>query len=354
MKRPLAALAVPAVLACALAASSPEEALSQQENQSGFEREVITRGLNQPWDLDFFPNGDALVSERDSGDLLRVERSGEVRKIQSLPANGQGEGGLLGVALSPYFKENRLVYAYYSTPQDNRVARFRIGERPRPIFTGIPVSSRHDGGRIEFHPSGSKLFVATGDANRENAAQNRNSLAGKILRLNPDGSVPGNNPFDNAVFSLGHRNVQGLSWDGKGRLYASELGATRYDEINRILRGENYGWPEVEGRGGEPRYEDPLTVFRPANASPSGIAFGKGSGSAAVAGWNGDLFMAALRGERLWRMERDGNGNITDRHQILKGVYGRLRHVEQAPDGSLWLLTANGGDADRVVRISSR
>jgi glucose/arabinose dehydrogenase len=205
--------------------------------------------LEVPWSFAFLPGGDALVTERDSGKLLRVSPSGEVEEIQTLPESGSGEGGLLGVAVSPDYEDDSYIYAYYTTEADNRVVRFRMGETPEPILTGIPVNTYHDGGRIKFGPDG-MLYVSTGDAGDAENSQDRNSLGGKILRIEPDGSIPPDNPFpDSPVYSYGHRNVEGLAWDARGRLYASEFGQNTWDEVNRIEAGENYGWPAVEGRG---------------------------------------------------------------------------------------------------------
>ena len=177
--------------------------------------------------------------------------SGDVREIQTLPEGGSGEGGLLGLAVSPDYEDDRYIYAYYTTGGDNRVVRFRMGETPEPILTGIPFNTYHDGGRIKFGPDG-MLYVSTGDAGDSENSQDRSSLGGKILRIEPDGSIPPDNPFPgNPVYSYGHRNVEGLAWDSEGRLYASEFGASTWDEVNRIEAGENYGWPAVEGRGGE-------------------------------------------------------------------------------------------------------
>lgn len=320
---------------------------------------VIARDLEAPWGLDFLPNGDALVTERDSGRLLRIDASGKAAEVRILPSDGAGEGGLLGVALSPNYEEDNLVYAYYSTARDNRIVRFHLdqpGEEPEPVLIGIPVSSIHNGGRIAFGPDG-MLYAGTGDAGDAANAQDRGSLGGKILRLTPDGEVPEDNPLpENPIYSYGHRNVQGLAWDGDGQLYASEFGQDRFDEVNRIEPGENYGWPEVEGEGGEPEYVDPISTFTTAEASPSGIAILK---NGAILRWNGDLFMAALRGERLWRLELGPDGTVKGREQLLRGEAGRLRHVAQAPDGSLWILTSNRdgrgspseGD-DRILRLA--
>ncbi|HKH10171.1 MAG TPA: PQQ-dependent sugar dehydrogenase, partial [Rubrobacter sp.] len=301
--------------------------------------------------------GDALVTERDSGRLLRVGRSGEAREVQTLPEGGVGEGGLLGVAVSPEYEEDRYVYAYTTTASDNRVVRFRLGGRPEAILTGIPVNSYHDGGRISFGPDG-MLYVTTGDAGNPANSQDRGSLGGKILRVAPDGSVPGDNLFPNSpVYSLGHRNVQGLAWDEGGQLFASEFGQDTWDEVNRIEAGENYGWPEVEGEGGEAQgFVDPITVWPTSEASPSGAEI---LVDGAIPQWEGDLFVTALRGESLWRLELDDRGNVTDRQRLLEGEVGRVRDVAQAPDGSLWVSTSNrdgrgtpAENDDRIFRLA--
>jgi glucose/arabinose dehydrogenase len=182
-------------------------------------------------------------------------------------------------------------------------------------------------------------------------------LGGKILRLTPDGGIPVDNPFPNSpVYSYGHRNVEGLAWDEEGQLFASEFGLYSYDEVNRIEPGKNYGWPEVEGEGGEALgYVDPITVWSTSEASPSGAEI---LVDGAIPQWEGDLFVAALRGERLWRLELDEVGNVIGRHQLLLGEVGRIRNVVQAPDGSLWITTSNrDGRAlpapqdDRILRL---
>jgi glucose/arabinose dehydrogenase len=318
---------------------------------------TLATDLQVPWSFAFLPDGDALVTERDSGRLLRVNESGEVREIQTLPEGGVGEGGLLGVAVSPEYEEDRYVYAYTTTESDNRVVRFRLGEEPEAILTGIPVNSYHDGGRIEFGPDG-MLYVTTGDAGDPTISQDRGSLGGKILRVAPDGSIPEDNPFpDSPVYSLGHRNVQGLAWDAGGQLFASEFGQDTWDEANRIEAGENYGWPEVEGEGGTDRgFVDPITVWPTSEASPSGAEI---LVDGAIPQWEGDLFVTALRGESLWRLELDERGNVTDRQRLLEGEVGRVRDVAQAPDGSLWVSTSNrdgrgtpAENDDRIFRLA--
>lgn len=319
------------------------------------ETTVIARGLEAPWGLAFTPDGEALVTERDSGRLLSLDSSGNVEEVQTLPASGVGEGGLLGIALSPDYERDGLIYAYYTTDEDNRVVRFREGEEPEPILTGIPVNSYHDGGRIAFGPDGD-LYIGTGDAGDRPSAQDINSLGGKILRITPEGEVPEDNPFPgNPVYSYGHRNVQGLAWDASGQLYATEFGQDRFDEVNRIVPGGNYGWPEVEGVGGEPAYIDPISTWPTSEASPSGATF---LVNGAIPQWEGNFFMAGLRGQRLWRLVLDPDGNVTEREELLRGQAGRLRHVTQAPDGSLWILTSNRDgrgspvpDDDRIIRL---
>jgi glucose/arabinose dehydrogenase len=309
--------------------------------------ETVARDLEAPWGLAFLPDGSALVSERDSGRILRVRPGAEPEEVATVPGVApRGEGGLLGVAVSPDYRRDRLVYAYLSTSDDNRIVRFRVGEAPQVLVAGIPRAAIHNGGRIAFGPDG-MLYAGTGDASDGRNAQDPGSLGGKILRLRPDGGVPDGNPFPGSpVWSLGHRNVQGLAWDADGRLFATEFGQNRVDEINLVERGGNYGWPEVEGNGGGDRFRDPVVTWPTAQASPSG---------ATIAG--GTLYAAALRGERLWSVPLDGGG-VGQPRALLVGAYGRLRHVAMAADGSLWVLTSNrdgrgdpSADDDRVLRF---
>jgi glucose/arabinose dehydrogenase len=319
------------------------------------ETSVVASGLEAPWGLAFLPDGGALITERDSGRLLRLDSSRNIEEVQRLPEGGTGEGGLLGITLSPNYDSDELVYAYYTTAQDNRVVRFRLGEEPEPVLTGIPVASFHNGGRIAFGPDG-LLYVGTGDAGERGIAQDPNSLGGKILRITAAGDVPPDNPFpNNPVYSYGHRNVQGLAWDENGQLYASEFGQNTYDEANRIEPGGNYGWPGVEGLGNDPRYINPISTFATSEASPSGIEILK---NGAIPQWEGDLFMAGLRGQRLWRLGLDESGNVIEQEALLQREAGRLRHVVQAPDGSLWVLTNNRDGRgtpiqsdDRILRL---
>ena len=311
--------------------------------------EVVASRLQAPWGLAFLPEGGALVSERDSGRILRVAPGVEPREVARVPGvAAAGEGGLLGLAVSPDYRRDRLVYAYFSAAGDNRIVRFRLdGERVQVLLAGIPRAGIHNGGRIAFGPDG-MLYAGTGDAAEGGNAQDPGSLGGKILRLRPDGSVPADNPDPSSpVWTLGHRNVQGLAWDRQGRLFATEFGQNKVDEVNRIEPGGNYGWPEVEGTGGRGRFRDPLVTWPVSQASPSG---------AAIVG--DTLYVAALRGERLWLVPLDGAGGVGRPRAALSGAYGRLRHVAVAPDGALWVLTSNRdgrGDPasadDRVLRF---
>ena len=331
---------------------------------------TIASGLCLPWGLAFLPDGTALVTERDTARLLSVTADGRVAEVKTFadvrpggrPPRGDaggGEGGLLGVAVSPNFATDKWVYVFYATASDNRVARFQLSEpghvagAHQPILTGIPVADdpkesgfrAHHGGRMAFGPDG-MLYVGTGETYYTRAiAQDKQNLGGKILRVTPDGKPAPGNPFpDSPVWSLGHRNVQGLAFDSKGRLYAAELGEDRFDELNLIEAGKNYGWPTVEGVSHDPRFVDPIATWAPADASPSGIA---------VVGDH--IYIACLRGQRLYRVGLDGSNP----EPLLVGRYGRLRTVTLAPDGSLWVTTSNRdglnlpkpGD-DRIVRLT--
>jgi glucose/arabinose dehydrogenase len=323
-------------------------------------RSVIATGLEVPWGFAFLPDGDAIFTERDSGRLLRMDASGNVEEVQTLPTRGYGEGGSLGLAVSPDYERDGYVYAYYTTGEDNRVVRFRLGEEPEPILTGIPFNTYHDGGRIAFGPDG-MLYVATGDAGDPASSQDRDSLGGKVLRLTPEGGVPEDNPFPGSlVYSYGHRNVEGLAWDESGRLYVSEFGQDAFDEVNLIRPGENYGWPEFEGDGGGEAeaagFVNPVTTWPTSEASPSGAEVLK---DGIIPQWEGDLFVAALRGQRLWRLELGPDGRVVERGELLRDEVGRIRNVIQAPDGSLWVTTSNrdgrGSPApqdDRIIRLA--
>ena len=345
------------------ASEEPEEPQEPQEPEEpeepsdssggGPEATTLVDGLAVPWGIDFLPGGDAVVTERDSRRVLRVTADGEVTELGVVEAAApQGEAGLLGVAVSPDFDSDRRVYLYVTTETDNRILRAELdgddlGE-PEVVLDGIPQGFIHDGGRLAFGPDGF-LYASTGETGTPDLAQDLGSLGGKILRITPDGApAPGNPDPDSPVWSSGHRNVQGLAWDDAGRLWASEFGDSTWDELNLIEKGEDYGWPQVEGAGGGDDFVDPQLVWPTSEASPSGLAYA-----------DGYLWMAALRGERLWRMEVTEDG-VADRYRaFFTGEHGRLRTVVAAPDGTLWLTTSNQdgrGDPapgdDRILRVT--
>lgn len=317
---------------------------------------TVARGLSVPWGIAFLPDGSALVSERDTTKILAIPSGGgSVRTVGRMDnATPEGEAGVLGLAVSPTYDEDSFVYAYITTANDNRVVRMsydgRTLGRPQAVLTGIPRASYHDGGRLEFGPDG-YLYVSTGEAGQTQLAQDRESLGGKILRITPAGDpAPGNPVEDSPVWTMGHRNVEGLAFDDQDRLWASEFGQDTWDELNRIEKARNYGWPLVEGRGDLKQYRNPFAQWATSEASPSGLAYAEGS-----------LWMAALRGNRLWRIPVNENGTIGKPQDFFVGRYGRLRTVVVAPDGTLWLSTSNldgRGDPapqdDRILRVALR
>lgn len=321
----------------------------------GGSSEIVVQDLDIPWELTFLPDGSILVSER-PGNLVRLKRDSK-EEITIVGVAHRGEGGLLGMALHPDFENKKFIYLYLTTSEGNRLSnrveryvfdpeRNMLSEK-KEIISGIPGAIYHDGGRIAFGPDGF-LYVSTGDAGQENLAQNTGSLAGKILRLKDDGSMPEDNPFGNAIFSYGHRNVQGLAWDNKGGLWATEHGRSGilsgYDELNLIEKGKNYGWPEIQGDETRPRMEKPMAHSgASATWAPSGAAYRDGS-----------IFFAGLRGEALYEYVIDKDKLV----EHFKGEYGRLRNVVVGPDKKLYIITNNTdgrGDPkdrdDKIIRL---
>ncbi|WP_405882666.1 PQQ-dependent sugar dehydrogenase [Streptomyces sp. NBC_01136] len=319
---------------------------------------TVTEDLKSPWGLAALPEGGLLVSSRDEGTITRVdEESGKKTELGQVPGVAPaGEGGLLGLALSPTYASDRMIYAYFTTASDNRIVRMLYdgkkpsGEQlgaPDTIFKGIPKGMIHNGGRIAFGPDG-MLYAGAGETGDRGLAQDKKALGGKILRMTPDGDPAPGNPFgDSVVYSYGHRNVQGLAWDDKQRLWASEFGQDTWDELNQIKPGDNYGWPVVEGKGGNPKYHDPVAQWHTDQASPSGIAYAEGS-----------IWMAGLRGRRLWRIPLKGTEAAAAPQAFLEGEYGRLRTVVSAGGDKLWLVTSEtdgrgrpGKGDDRILEL---
>ncbi len=298
--------------------------------------ETIATGLPLPWGLAFLPDGTALVTLRDQGEVLHMVPGAKPVSVGRVPGVvAEGEGGLLGIAVSPAFTSDRAVFVYLTARDDNRVMRMTFDgtalTADKVIVEGITKAANHDGGRLAFGPDG-YLYISTGDAGKRDPAQDKGSLSGKILRVTIDGAPPPGNPFTGSpIWSMGHRNVQGMAWDQAGRMYASEFGQNTWDELNRIEPGRNYGWPVAEGVAHRSGFVDPIRQWPTADASPSGIAVGT----------DGAIYMAALRGESLWRIPLDANGNAGTPQRLLQEKYGRLRTVATAPDGRLWLFTSN-------------
>ncbi len=298
------------------------------------------------------------MSERITGEILRIPAGGgQARTVGVVPdVNATSEGGLLGIVASPGFADDRTVYASVSGARENRIVALTIAQEydsltvDRVLLDGIQTADRHHGGRIEIGPDG-HLWIGTGDAFEPENAADDDSLNGKILRIAVDGSVPEDNPGDSPIYSSGHRNVQGIAFGPDGTAYASELGHRTWDEVNVLRAGADYGWPDTEGTSGSTG-EEPIAVIHPDDASPSGVAHAGGS-----------LWIGALGGQRLWQLPVDGASATADPIAHFEGDYGRIRTVEVAPDGALWLVTSNtdratwggteprAGD-DRILRVA--
>ncbi len=316
---------------------------------------VLATGLDVPWGMAFLPDGGALVTERDTARILRVgpESDAEglkVTEVQRLSeAVSGGDGGLLGIAVSPAYKTDATVFVYYSTAKDNRVARLKLGGKPQPILTGIPRSANDNGGQLAFGPD-DQLYVTTGDGSAKgDQAANAKSLGGKILRITPAGKpAPGNPVKTSVVWSSGHRNVQGIAWDAAKRMYASESDQKTTGELNVIDKGKNYGWPAVEGEGADSKLTNPLVTWPAEESSCSGVAVLERL-----------IATACPVGQRIWLVSTTGNGTVIGRpRSLLAGEFGRLRALTAAPDGSLWVTTSNRetvGDPapedDRIIRL---
>jgi aldose sugar dehydrogenase len=334
---------------------------SGEQNELSEIDEIIAEDLEIPWDIAFLSNGDFLVTER-PGRLQLITSSGNRTEILVSGVKTGGEGGLLGIVLHPNFDTNNYLYLYLSATgiggkTINRVERYVFEQntltQKKTIITNIPGAPYHDGGRMEFGPDG-MLYITTGDATESRLAQDKNSLAGKILRIYDDGTIPRDNPFNNEIYSYGHRNPQGIAWDDRGNLWSTEHGRSGIhsglDEINLIQKGGNYGWPDSEGdtvRAGTiaPALHSGPTV----TWAPASLIF-----------YNGNLYFGGLRGEGLYEALLQ-KSTITQLNKYFDKEYGRIRTVRSGPDGNLYILTSNrdgrgdimAGD-DKLIRINTQ
>ena len=297
---------------------------------------VVASGLDAPWSVVRLENGSALISERDTALVKELTAGGELREAGTISGvQPGGEGGLLGIE-AVEDEDGVWLYAYFTAASDNRIVRMpiegdagalRLGAAS-VILSGIAKAGNHNGGRIKFGPDG-MLYATTGDAGTSSRSQDPASLNGKILRMQPDGSAPADNPTPGSlVYSLGHRNPQGLAWDSAGQLWAAEFGQNTWDELNVIQPGHNYGWPEVEGAAGVEGFDDPVYQWSTSEASPSGLAY-----------IDNTFFLAALRGRTLWAIYP--TGDRVDAVAWFTGEFGRMRDAVPGPDGTLWVLTNN-------------
>jgi glucose/arabinose dehydrogenase len=346
--------------------TTPSPPATTFTTQDGVRVEVdtVVSNLEVPWSMAFAADGRLFVTERPGRVLIfNLSTSSSELALTLDDVYGQGEAGLLGLALAPDFTASRHVYIYYTAvvanAPVNRIVRYRevggrLGERA-VVLDGIPAGTIHDGGRLRFGPDG-MLYATAGDAANSGRAQDPASLAGKFLRIDRDGTTPRDNPFGSPVFSWGHRNPQGFDWHPATReIWATEHGNSGNDEINVVRSGVNYGWPTIEGGQTFPNMEPPVTSFSPSIA-PSGAAFYQGTRFPAFAG---NLFAATLRGAHLLRLVVDGpSRRVTRQERLLDGTVGRLRDVVVGPDGYIYISTNNrdgrGSPAaadDRILRL---
>jgi aldose sugar dehydrogenase len=338
---------------------APVSNLSNLTNTSGVE--IIAQGLQAPRSIDISKDGRIFVSEKRGS--IRVVDNGTLltEPVGDIKAENIGDAGLLGLTLHPNFTQNHLFYVYYTysngTGLFNKVLMLEESNNriidSKTILDGIPGDDYRDGGRIKFGPDG-KIYVSTGDASIPELSQDLDSLAGKILRINEDGTIPQDNPFSNSpVYAYGFRNVQGLAWPpNSGALYSSDQGGAGNDEINLISPGKNYGWPHEECNSSDDednRYTPPLLCFNP-SLEPSGIAFAFSN----KLGYQNHLIVATLKGSHLRDIDFDSGSQNT----ILVG-YGRIIDLVESEDGSIYVLTSNTdgralpqqGD-DKILRLT--
>jgi aldose sugar dehydrogenase len=320
--------------------------MPKYSNENGYTYEVLAENLDIPWAMDFLPNETIIFTQR-GGKVSTLDQQG-VNTVGTINVTANGESGLLGIAVDPKFSQNKYIYVYYTSNAGNRVSRFVLNdklENETVILDNIPAAAIHNGGRIKFGPDG-KLYITTGDASNQSSAQNINSLGGKILRINKDGSIPSDNLFKNYVYSYGNRDPQGLAWNSNGTLYESEHGQTMNDEINIIKSGGNYGWPTYEGNSTAQGYIAPLIYYSDFTLAPSGIAF-----------YKNNLYVAGLRGTQLRKISLSDSGTSVTGQEALFTQFGRIRDSVEH-NGYIYICTSNrdgrglpqAGD-DKIIRI---
>lgn len=308
-----------------------------QKKQSPQEPErVAAQNLKIPWSMDFLPDGSMIFTER-PGDVRRIGADGNLKDLSILVINDVhhiGEGGLLGITVHPDFENNKFVYFYYTFSGDdtntlNRVVRYKLENNQlvdrKIIVDNIPGAVFHNGGRIKFGPDGF-LYITTGDAQEPSLSQNKDSLAGKILRVTDDGKPAPGNSFNNLVYSYGHRNPQGLAWDSSGKLWETEHGSSAFDEVNLIESGKNYGWPEIRGDEEKVGMVTPFLNSGEGTWAPSGTLV-----------LNNKLYFVGLRGQTLFELDLESK-NLK---KIFDGEYGRLRDIVLGPEGNFYIFTNN-------------
>ena len=323
--------------------------------------ETVLDNLKNPWELEFAPDGTIFFTERD-GKLWVIDNKSTLQLVAEFPASNTAEGGLLGLELDPDYENNHFLYLYQTyldiTTHQNKVVRYTINNNQITdelvLIDKIPGALWHDGGRIKFGPD-EMLYITTGDAINADLSQDKDSLAGKILRINSDGTVPSDNPFNSPVFSYGHRNPQGLAWNENGILVSSEHGPSgergyAHDEINVIERGKNYGWPIIVGDSNDIVYTNPILHSGDITWAPSGLLYYY---SDRIPEWKGKFLVATLRGEHVMVLDLDlENGVVNSTEKIFQGDYGRIRNLVQSPDGDVFMLTSNN-DNDKILQIST-